>query len=223
MKRFLILGYIFSVLLVAGFARADETTQALAIKNINYQEGSWQIQVIGPLPNLCVLSPQPTLEPSRDAPTTLILRMMAKSTAELCGQAVRGNYNVPVDLRRLLVQSGIKLRVGETYTIKAEGYPFEVSFEGPLSLYSRGNVVELSGMLMRTKTGALALFTNENSLVLVDSSLVDCRPFINTHISVVGHFGPLQTADTRKMLPSREQQSRLTQRLTIVEITSADR
>jgi hypothetical protein len=224
MKRILLLGYIFSVLLISGFARAEEKSQRLMIKDVQYTEGSWNIQVSGPLPNLCVTSPQPTLVADAKRPNLMILQMVGKSTAELCGQAVRGNYSEPVDLRGLMAKSGFRLRPGVTYTIKADGHPFEVSFEGPLSIDSTGgDVVEVSGLLMKTPQGQLAILTNDQYLVLVDGSLFDCRPFLNTYVSVVGHFGPLQTAGNRMMLPSLDQQPRPTNRLMVVNMTSADR
>jgi hypothetical protein len=223
MKRILIVGYIFSVLLVSGFARAAENSHPLLIKDVKYKEGSWKIQVSGPLPNLCVSSPQPTLSKEDANPNVMILQMVGKSTAELCGQAVRGSYNELIDLRGLMARSGIRLRPGVRYTIKADGHPFEVSFEGPLDINSTGGVVEVSGLLMKTPTGQMAILTNEQYLVLVDGSLFDCRPFLNTYVSVVGHFGPLQTADNRMMLPSLDQQPRPTNRLKVVNITSADR
>ena len=223
MKRLLILGYICSVLLVSGFARADENLRNVSISNINYQEGDWRIQVQGHLPNSCVTSPQPTLTQSETQPNTLIFSMVAKSSGSMCVERLGNFYDIPVDLRQLVKASHVELLPGVTYTIKTEHYPFEVSFEGPVKPNVRKGVVHVSGILMKARIGELGLLTDDKRLLLVDSSLVDCSSYINKHVSVVGHFGPLQTAGTRMLLPSRDQLPRLAQRLTIVEITSADR
>ncbi len=223
MKRILILGYICSVLVFSGFARASEKDTQVPIQKINYEEGNWVIQILGNLPNPCVTSPQPTLNQSADRPNTLILSMVGKSSGDICIQPIGGRYDVPVDLRQLVRKSRFDLQPGVTYTIRTENYPFEVSFEGPNKVAAIKGVVELTGMLMKTRLGEIGLFTNDNRLVLVDGRLVDCSSYINKQVSVVGHFGPLQTAGTRMMLPSRDQLPRLAQRLTIVEITSADR
>jgi hypothetical protein len=223
MKRLLIFGYICGVLLVSGFARADEGQESLPIRKVTSQEGSWVVQIQGIRPNLCVTSPHPTLVQSAERPDILTLKMMAESNGDFCAQAVAGFYDVSVDLRRLVRQSKVQLLPGVTYTIETEGYPIKRSFDTPIYLMSREGVVEVSGMLMRSRVGELALMTDEKRLILVDPRLVDVTDYINKHVSVVGHFGPLQTAGSRMMLPSRDQLPRLTQRLTIVEITSTDR
>lgn len=223
MKKFLILGYICSVLMVSGFARADEAQESLPIRKVTTQEGSWVVQIQGIRPNLCVSSPQPTLVQNAERPDVLILRMIATSTGDFCAQAVAGFYDVTVDLRRLVRQSKVEIKPGATYTIETDGYPFKRSFDTPVYLMAREGVVALSGVLMRSRIGELAMMTDDQRLVLIDSKLVDVTSYINKHVSVVGHFGPLQTAGARLMLPSRDQLPRLAQRLTIVEITSTDR
>lgn len=220
-KKILLFSYISSVLLFSGFARAEE--QTLDIQKINYEKGSWVIEVHGLLPNLCVGWPEAALEISPDAPQTFILKMVATAPQDLCGQAVRGPYKVTVDLRRLIAQSKFKIEPGVTYTIKAENYPFELSFEGPLRIHSPSGAVEISGVLVPVHSGGLALLTDTHKLVLVDGGVIDYRPFLNTHVFIVGRFGPLPWSDIQSMQPSHNQLSGFGQRLTIVEISAAVR
>ena len=212
MKKLLLVSYIIAVLLFAGFARAEDQLTTLSVSHVKYQEGSWQIEISGPLKNTCLKSPHPTLTPSNTQANTLILKVSAyEKVGNLCAQVIGGAYNLPVDLRLLMQKSGILVSPHQTYTIKTEEYPFEVQFSGgdvmtiqPLS--TTGQIVEVSGILMTTAQGQLALLTQQHKIVLVDSSRVDATPYMNKEVSLVGRFGPLQSSDERMINPSRQQQ-----------------
>lgn len=209
MKKIILVSYILGVLLFSGFARAESTTTPLAIGHVQYQEGSWQIEISGPLKNFCLSSPHPTLVPSNTQPNTLILKVVATETGDLCAQAIKGSFNLSTDLRLLMQRSGVLVAPHQIYTVKTEGYPFEVSFSGgdvmTISPMGMGQAVQVSGILMTTAQGQVAIITEQNKIVLVDDSQISSAPFMNKKVSLVGRYGPLQSNDERIVNPSRNQ------------------
>lgn len=208
-KKILLIGYVLGVLLFAGFAKAESQTN-LEIRHISYQEGSWMIEVSGDLRNPCLTSPQPTLVPSRNEANTLILQVQATQTGDFCAQAIAGSYHFKVDLRLLMQKAGVLIVPQQTYTVKTEKYPFEVSFKGGdvmsiAPMNGVGENVTLVGVLTSTSQGQIAVITEQNKIVLLDDSGVDSAPFMNKKVSLVGRYGPLQGNDERSLNPFRNQ------------------
>jgi hypothetical protein len=201
MKNILLAGYVVGALLFSAFARAEQTD--LSIQNINYQEGSWQISINGPLKNLCVTSPQAKLIPSDIEANTLILKMVGEQAEDICAQAIVKNYNVKADLRLLMQDSGVLISPHQIYRIKAEGNPFEAEVSG-------GDVmtldhVRLTGILTSTSQGQMAVITDAQQIVLLDDSTVDSDTLMNQRVSITGRFAPQQSNDDSVVNPMRNQ------------------
>jgi len=127
MKKILIVGYILGTLLISGFARAEGTR--VPIQNIVYADGSWNIGVSGTLNSPCLASPVAHLDTSIKK-NVFVMSMVSEQRSEICMAVIGGTYSSKIDLRRLVIDSGIKIEADKEYTIRADGYDFEVSFTG---------------------------------------------------------------------------------------------
>ena len=128
MKKILIIAYVLSTLLISGFARANETRR-VSIQNIVYKEGSWKIGVTGLLSTPCLSNPFAHLSESGKN-NVFVMSMVAEQKGDICMAVIGNAYTAKVDLRKLVIDSGIQLEADQVYTIRADGYDFEVSFTG---------------------------------------------------------------------------------------------
>ncbi len=120
-------------LVVASFSfvsSAAVETKSLAIGDIQYQEGSWVVQISGNLPNPCLSAPRPLLIQSKEDPRLMTLTVVADGTKQMCAQVVRGPFKIRVNLKHLIQRSEVSIDEHEVYTINARNFPFSVKFEG---------------------------------------------------------------------------------------------
>lgn len=222
MKALLTIISLVSVLGGTSIANAAAPgTQTLPISQVLYQEGSWEITVIGRLSNGCLSSPRPFLVPSPGKRNTFDLQVVAVKTGEMCAMVVSGPFAEKADLRALVQKTGIAISADQEYTVVANGTTFSVTFKGSDVLaYKVQSKVE--GTLLSARTGQLALVTAEQRMVLIDDSLVNAHAYINQQVIVTGHLAHV-SRDPRQISPMvRLQPSLPLQRLVVTSIAAVE-
>lgn len=200
---------LISVLMFAASLSANAaalSTQTVSIKQVVYQEGSWEITVIGQLSNGCLSAPRPVLVPHPQLKNTFELQVHVVKSGEMCAMVVRGPFAEKADLRALVQKTGAPINPEQVYTIYAEGTNFSASFKGRDVLAYKPQA-SIEGTLLSARNGQLAVMTDEQRLVLLDDSMVSARGFVNQQVVVTGHMvrvshNPRQVAPMVHIQPS---------------------
>ncbi len=140
MKTILFTIYVVTVLLFSGLARANTIMSVLPVQKPNFNSAVMvqhvaidqfrlALLVDGRMPNPCYQDPSAVLVLDKNAPNTLILRLISPSPSTNCIAKIK-EFRTLVDLRQLAQASELPLDNKSMYVIKTEGFDFAMEVSG---------------------------------------------------------------------------------------------
>lgn len=141
MKTLIYTIYALTVLLFAGFARAESVTlmsvvngqdkfkSPVAISAVGLNQQNLNLHVEGRLPTPCHLDPSAVLIFDKNNPSTLIVRFISPSPTAACMFKIKP-FETVVDLKQLAQASELLLDDKALYVIRTEGYNFSLEVSG---------------------------------------------------------------------------------------------
>lgn len=130
--------YVAAVLLFSAFARAEvsmpfstilpKQTQ-VNISDVAFNEGSFELQIEGTLPNKCYPKPFATVVQNSEFPNVLRLRLTSPSPTNPCPSRIE-KYSTVVNLPVVVQNARLVLEPGTQYVIEIEGYKYEMQVLG---------------------------------------------------------------------------------------------
>lgn len=133
--------YALTVLLFAGFARAEtlmtvvnktdgpKFRSPVAITEVGFNQQSLSVAIGGRLPNPCFQDPTAVLVIDKNNPNTLILRLISPIPTESCMARIKP-FETEVNLPLLAQASELPLEDKALYVIRTEGYDFALEVSG---------------------------------------------------------------------------------------------
>ncbi len=139
MKTIIYTIYALTVLLFAGFARAESLMNVVngdqkfrspvSISQVGVDMQAMRLAIAGRLPNPCYQDPSVLLIADKNNPNTLILRLISPTPTNSCMARIK-NYETIVSLRQLAQASELPLEDKALYVIRTEGYDFSLEVSG---------------------------------------------------------------------------------------------
>lgn len=134
--------YALTVLLFAGFARAETVTlmkvvnsgpqkfrSPVQISEVGVDIQNLKLSIAGRLPNPCFQDPSPVLIQDKNNPNVLVLRLISPVPTNACMARIK-DYDTVVSLRQLAQAAELPLEDKALYVIHTEGFDFSLPVSG---------------------------------------------------------------------------------------------
>jgi hypothetical protein len=179
----------FNVVFLSHAALADITKADLPITEISLSADGQSIDVQGYFSTPCLTDARPELKISEKEERTLIFKMVATVTADLCIQVLGPSFAQSIDFRSLkyeLERAGIEAS-GSYRLITLDGkLDVEVQIEEEI-LPLPAATTQVEGKVFKFE-GSFAIYTKDSEILVIKHSSIDLSEFIGKEVVLLGHL-----------------------------------
>lgn len=196
--RVLFVLYVAAVLLISGFAKADQVSQMVPTPRIvelnsqvvSFQENNFLVRVKGTINNGCIVAPYPMLRPSTQDSSTYVLTVVAKVKGDMCPQVMRGQYDMAFDLRSVFYNWSPE-KIQSVKRIISADSKFVLPIDGSeiISAFPFAET-QAHGMLVPMGGNKWGVLTEGDKVVTLKGVGVDFENYKNKIVVVTGHAFP---------------------------------
>ncbi len=186
-KRIVIIAYVMTVLLIAGFARAADH-EAMAVTKVEVDEANQVILVEGFRNNGCQRYVRPVLVNVDRRLRKVVMKIAAQvETSQICSQQVEGHFQLLVSVPNLKLDANVPY---ELEFLNSQGVtPVEVTYNGEAQVSSFSSV-EMTGILIQEVNGFMIHTRKANFKIA--PSFIDFSLHAGDEVDVSGHEIPFE-------------------------------